>query len=128
MSFTENDRKFRSRFGKPFHDGGGYDGRPFAQAIAAALKADFGLAPSAVKRVARLTTANERTVRNWFEGKNGPSGENLVSLMKHSDSVLETALVLSGRGKIAVGLAMAGLREQLVAAVAMIDAADPNSG
>ena len=27
--------------------------------------------------VAMITDANERTVRNWFEGKNGPSGESL---------------------------------------------------
>ncbi|MGZ6037864.1 MAG: hypothetical protein ACXWKR_04290 [Phenylobacterium sp.] len=127
MSFTENDRKFRSKIGKSFPSGDGYDSRPFALAIAGALKADFGSAPSAVKRVARLTTANERTVRNWFEGKNGPSGENLVSLMQHSDAVLGVALALSGRGQVAAGLAMVALRDQLVAAVAIIDAAAPDS-
>ena len=81
-----------------------------------------------MKRVARLTAANERTVRNWFEGKNGPSGENLVSLMQHSDAVLDMALVRSGRDRIAAGVALVALREQHIAAVAIIDSAGPRPG
>jgi hypothetical protein len=78
--------------------------------------------------IARLTETNEPTVRNWFEGKNGPSGENLVSLMRHSDAVLDIALLLSGRDRIAAGVALVPLREQLVAAVAVIDSAGPHPG
>jgi hypothetical protein len=36
-------------------------------------------------------------VKNWFEARNGPSGENLVELMKHSDAVFDTMLVASER-------------------------------
>jgi len=36
-------------------------------------------------------------VRNWFEGKNGPSGENLMALIRYSDAVLAMVLQLSGR-------------------------------
>lgn len=128
MSFTENDRKFRSKIGKSFHVDGRYDGRSFTEAIAAALNKEYGLTPSAVKRVARLTGANERTVRNWFEGKNGPSGESLVRLMGQSDAVLQVALSLSGRGKVAAGLATLALREELAAVVAIIDAVHPPRG
>jgi hypothetical protein len=44
-----------------------------------------------------LTGANERAVRNWFEAKNGPNGEFLIALCRHSDQVLETFLFLAGR-------------------------------
>jgi hypothetical protein len=122
MSFTENDRKLRSKTGKSFHDRDGYDGPPFVAAIAEALKADFGATPSSVKRVARLTSANERAVRNWFDARNGLSGENLVSLMHHSDAVFGAVLALSRRGQLASGVMLAGLRLHLMAAVTAIDA------
>jgi hypothetical protein len=38
-----------------------------------------------------------RAVKNWFEAKNGPSGEFLIVLCRHSDSVLETLLRMAGR-------------------------------
>ena len=50
-----------------------------------------------LKIVVQLTGANERTVRNWFDAKNGPSGELLVALCRHSDEVLATVLTLAGR-------------------------------
>lgn len=121
MSFTENDRKLRSKNGKSFHNGDGYEGA-FVEVIAEALKADFGYAPAAVKRVARMTRANERAVRNWFDGKNGPSGENLVTLIQHSDAVFGVVLGLSQRSQFAVGVGLLDLRLHLIAAVAAIDA------
>ena len=90
--------------------------------IAEALKADFGSAPAAVKRVARMTQANERAVRNWFDGKNGPSGENLVTLIQHSDAVFGVVLGLSQRRQFAIGVGLVDLRLHLIAAVAAIDA------
>jgi hypothetical protein len=124
MSFTENDRKLRSKTGKSFPNGGRYDGPPFVGAITEALKVDFGGGPSSVKRIARLTRTNERAVRNWFEGRNGPSGENLVSLMHHSDAVFGAVLALSRRDQLTAGLMLGGLREHLMAAVAAIDAVE----
>ena len=82
MSFTENDRKVQSKIGKTFPKRAGYDGPPIAEVIAAALKADFGTAPSAMKHIARLTGANERAVRNWMGGQNRPSAEMLICLMR----------------------------------------------
>ncbi len=72
------------------------EGEPFAMVIAGALRREFGTSAVAVKQVAFLARANERAVKNWFDAKNAPSGENLVSLMRHSDEVLETVLAYPG--------------------------------
>lgn len=113
MSFPENDRKTQSKSGKTFPDDRGYNRAPISPAIADALRAEFGRAGAAVKVVARLTDANERTVRNWFEGKNAPSGENLIVLIHHSDAVLETVLGLSRRSELLVVGKLDSLRTQL---------------
>ncbi|CAM3648737.1 hypothetical protein G6L26_025385 (plasmid) [Agrobacterium radiobacter] len=52
------------------------------------------------KTIASLTLANERAVKNWFTGINGPSGEFLILLCRHSDTVLETFLMLAGHGEL----------------------------
>jgi hypothetical protein len=122
MSFPENDRKLQSKIRKTFPAGDGYVGQHFAEAIAEALKVDFGASPSSVKQIARLTRANERAVRNWLEAKNGPSGENLVGLMRHSEAVFATVLQLCGRDGQGESTALNGLRQHLVAAIAAIDA------
>ncbi len=85
MSFQKNDRKVR------------LTNAEYGMAIAAALRDAFGDSRSAIKVVARVTGANERAVRNWFEAKNGPSGCHLISLLQHSDPVLIAVLSLSGR-------------------------------
>ncbi|MBU2419167.1 MAG: hypothetical protein KKG14_10740 [Alphaproteobacteria bacterium] len=69
----------------------------FPKLIADALRAEWGSTLSSRKIVSRITNANERAVKNWFEARNGPSGENLVELMKHSDAVFDTMLVASER-------------------------------
>lgn len=119
MSFSEKDRKLQTQAGKSFPID--HAAEPLALAIAAALKAEFGSTPSALKTLAQLTRSNERAVRNWFEGKNGPSGENLVILMRHSDLVLRTILALADRQDLVLAVGLAGLRRQLVDAVAAID-------
>ncbi|MCB0083442.1 MAG: hypothetical protein KDE47_21015, partial [Caldilineaceae bacterium] len=43
------------------------------------------------------TGANEKTVKNWFSGRYGPSGEHLVALARHSNEVLCTFLLMAGR-------------------------------
>lgn len=69
----------------------------FPKLIADALHAEWGSSLSSRKIVSRITNANERAVKNWFEARNGPSGENLVELMRHSDAVFDRMLVASGR-------------------------------
>lgn len=127
MSFTENDRKLRSKNGKSFPSEGVYGGPPYRASIADALRAEFGSAQSAVKRIARLTAANERAVRNWLDGKNGPSGESLVTLMKHSDAVFGVVLGLCQRPR-AADAGLMELRVHLVAALIAIDRVQMESG
>ena len=120
MSFTKKDRKIQSESGKTFP---AITPESLANVIAAALRAEFGATPSSVKTVARLTHANERAVRNWFDGKNGPSSDNLVVLMRHSTIVLKTVLELADRPDLVLAVGILGLREQLVDVVAAIDKA-----
>ncbi len=84
----------------------------FASVIADALRKDFGDAPAHVKHIARLTGANARTVQNWLQARNGPSGAGLVVLMRHSDEVTAAVLKLSDRER---------LREGAVAAMMVAD-------
>lgn len=125
MSFHNSDRKIQSKKGKSFPGNAGYNGRLFAQTIAVALREEFGAGPSAVKTVARLTEANERAARNWIEGKNGPNGEYLIGLLRHSDVVLEAVLALADRSDRALAVSLDGLRLHLVEAVAAIDQLQP---
>lgn len=121
MSFTENDRKIQSESGKSFPTSNEHARPLFVKTIALALKEEFGGGPSAIKTAARLTRANERTVRNWFEAKNGPSGENLIPLLRYSDVVLRAVLDLADRRDLGAAARVAELRQQLVDLVAAID-------
>jgi hypothetical protein len=74
-----------------------------------------------VKTVMGYTGAGERTVKNWFEGKNGPNGENLVELVRHSDEVLEALLLMAGREEILAGKLLVDARGKLVEMLEIID-------
>lgn len=94
MSSAESDRNFRASGGNEFPPDGATS---FADAVAAALRREYGGTPGAVKRVAKITRANARSVRNWFDATNAPNGEMLMRLLQQSDEVLEAVLVQSGR-------------------------------
>jgi hypothetical protein len=123
MSQTQKDRKIQSFFGKELSvprqnlGSNGY----FAQAIAGALRREYRGRQGAVKIVSRLTGANERAVKNWFDGKNGPSGENLVVLVQHSTHVLETFLLLAARGELVTLKRYADIRIKLKEISVLID-------
>jgi len=118
MSFTENDRKFQSTLGNIFHE----TARPtFSEVIAWALATEFGEVPSAKKIVARLCHTNERTVRNWFEGKNGPNGDSLINLISCSDVVLSAVLMLADRRELSVSVSLNDLRRHLIETIEAID-------
>ncbi len=119
MSLTKEDRNFRSGNGNSFPAGERYNS--FADAVALAIKAEFGATPSTAKRVARLVSANERCVRNWLDGKNGPSGEHLIRLMRHSEMVTHSVLSLAGRATLYGGTDLAAIRGCLVELIAKID-------
>jgi hypothetical protein len=123
MSPTQKDRNLQPKSGRSFPPPLEPDPEPpsFPEIVAEALRRQFGGTPAAVKIVVRLTRANERAVKNWFDAKNGPSGENLVSLLRHSDEVLEAVLHLAGRQDLVVARKLTGAREKLREMLAMID-------
>jgi hypothetical protein len=101
MSFSDKDRKFRADGGMSFPVDPSADvSATFANVIVDALRHDFGTSPAKVKHLARLTGSNPRTVQNWIYARNGPSGEGLVVLMRHSDAVTSAVLSLAGRLEI----------------------------
>lgn len=123
MSFTKKDRKFRSTFGKTFPAEAAepFDRERFVDAIAVALHREYAGAHAAVKIVSRLTGANERAVKNWFDGKNGPSGEHLVILAQHCDHVLEAFLVMAARSELMKTKRLGDARQKLAEILAIID-------
>ena len=123
MSRSQKDRKVRSNPEKLFLDRApaGFD---FTQAIAQALRREFGQSPAAVKTVVRLTRTNPRAVRNWFAANTGPNGENLVVLVRHSEEVLETVLQLAGRQDLVTARKLAGAREKLREMLEMLEMID----
>lgn len=133
MSFPKKGRFF------PNENGHAEDGRHladnwFADEIASALKRSLGNSRAGAKLVASWTGANEKTVKNWFAGRYGPSGEHLVALARHSDEVLGMFLAMAGREGLMVGLKLAAAEqaiEQLLAAVRRLpaeDRIDPSHG
>jgi hypothetical protein len=120
MSSTKKDRKIRPISGKIFLTAP-TSSRHFAEAIAGALRQGFGGTHAAVKTVVSLTGANERSVKNWFDAKNGPSGEHLVDLARHSDDVLEAFLMMSGRGEVIAAKKMVDARRKLHEMLVILD-------
>lgn len=77
MSFPKKGRFFAKQ------NGYGRNGRSdpensFADEIAAALRWSHDDSRAGAKIVASRTGASEKTVKNWFAGRYGPSGEHLV--------------------------------------------------
>lgn len=120
MSRSQKDRKLRSNTEKLFPETTA-EGFDFTTEIAQALRRQYGQSPAAVKTVVRLTRTNPRSVRNWFAGNNGPNGENLVELVRHSEEVLETVLQLAGRHDLVTARKLAGAREKLREMLEMIE-------
>lgn len=118
MSFASKDRNVRARQGRTRAD---EPPDTFAVEVARALALDYGRSAGKVKIVARLTRSNERTVKNWFAGRNGPSGEGVVALVRHSDEVLRTVLRLAGRNDVLAAMEVANARSRLREAMAAID-------
>lgn len=118
MSFSKKARKLRAKDGKEIPEG---SATSFAAAIAEALEEEFGDTPSKVKVVARLTGANEKTVKNWFYARNGPNGESLVELMRHSTVILNLILSMAGHDELLEALKIAVARDQLRTALSTLD-------
>jgi hypothetical protein len=73
-----------------------------------------------VKIVVRRTHANERSVKNWFLAKNGPTGRHLVDLMRTSDQVLDAVLLMSGRQELVIAKKLADSKRVLMTMLDLI--------
>lgn len=121
MSFARNDRKVRAESGREFPvDPGADTEAAFAAVIADALRRDFGDTPAHVKHIARLTGVNGRTVQNWLQARNGPSGAGLVVLMRHSDEVTAAVLTLADRQDLRDGAATRARLSDLRTAISAV--------
>lgn len=69
----------------------------YRTAISMALHEELGGTHRAIKMAMRWTGASERTVKYWFSGERGPSGDHLIALARHSDAVLYVFLSLADR-------------------------------
>lgn len=125
MSPSKNDRINRSLSGNRIHAKEPFEHPPgageIAQAISEALHREFGDSHAAIKLIVRATGANERAARNWFDGKNAPSGESLIALCRSCDQVLEAVLVLSGRSRILKAKHLLDAKEKLLEMISLID-------
>ncbi len=110
--------------GKELHRGtlgSGVDAE-FEQAIATALKGELGSTHRAIKTVMGWTGASERTVKHWFAGTHGPSGQYLIALARHSDAVMMYFLVAANRPSLSVNVQLISIRTKLLELVETIDA------
>ena len=94
----------------------------YASAIAEILTKELGNSHHAHKTLMRWTGANERTAKNWLSGSNGPSGEHLLKLMRHSDRVFCCVLQLSGRPVVLSSQRLAEVRDSLQATADLLTA------
>ncbi len=101
MSFPKKG-KFFPKENRYTGNGGNETDGCFVDEIASALRRSLGDSRAGIKTVASWTGANEKTVKNWFAGRYGPSGEHLVALSRHSDEVLGTFLAMAGRENLMV--------------------------
>jgi len=89
--------------------------------ISKALQAELGGTHRTVKTIMRWTCASERTIKNWLDGRHGPSGEHLIEVIRNSDEVYFLVLRLAGREQALAMARVAELRARLVSALAEID-------
>jgi hypothetical protein len=82
----------------PSGQGRGLTAREYAVAIEVALKRETGASRHAVKTLARMTHASERTVQNWLSGVRGPNGVHLILLAQNFASVRSAIMFLAGQG------------------------------
>lgn len=108
--FTKMGNKFPNR------------GQRYAAALSDALNRELGQSHRAIKTLRQWTDADERTVKHWLAGTHGPSGAHLITLVQHSDTVLETILNLAQRRSTRAMMTLPVLRDRLIETLALLDA------
>lgn len=128
MSFPKRCNYFPTESGSSGDAEHRIGSRLFATQIAAALNHALGEKAAHIKIVAAWTGANERTVKNWFSGHYGPSGDHLVTLIKHCDEVLGVVLSMADRRQLLVGSKVDEIGERLLELAALLGAQQRRSG
>lgn len=102
MSRTKSGRMNQAVIGNNFHpDPACVSTDRYTAEVSGILRRLFGNTRHAAKRLARMTGANDRAVRNWMDGANGPHGKHLIQLMRESDEVFAEICRMAGRGDVA---------------------------
>lgn len=110
--------------------GNGQHAGNFAGEIAAALRRSAGTGGAGIKIVASWTGANEKTVKNWLSGRYSPRGEHLAVLVRQSDEVLSTFLIMAGRQDLMAVVKLAAAEKAImdllaaVRSIAQVDEGD----
>jgi hypothetical protein len=92
----------------------------FAAEIAAALHRTLGATHASIKTAAGWAGASERTAKNWFSGRYGPSGAHLVGLIRNSDEVLNTILAMADRPDLIAATRLAHAEKAILDALSAI--------
>lgn len=90
MSYTNLDQVFH-----------GDSNSDIAKTIARILRDEYGGSNAALKRISNKIDANQRTVKNWYEGNNTPNLEHFIKLVKTSPKMLAHFLLLCGYDDLA---------------------------
>lgn len=130
MSFPKKGKLFPDRRGR---GGSGGSRQPpdegcFAVEIAAALHRALGSTNAGIKTAAAWTGANERTAKNWFSGRYGPSGDHLVALARNSDEVLNAFLSMAGHRELVAATKLLAAEDVLVELLSLIRSLNGRDG
>ena len=93
----------------------------YAVAVSIALQQHLGGTRRAIKTLTGWTGASDRAVKGWLSGASGPSGEHLVTLIRHSDEVLEAMLLLGGRPQLLAAIKIHDATSKLIAALKILE-------
>ena len=96
--------------------------------IAAALQRASAESGLQIKTVAAWTGANERTVKNWFSGQFGPSGEHLLVLARHSHEVLKAMLAMMERQDLLIALEFDEIEQRIERLTLLVQQLNPKDG
>jgi len=96
----------------------------YASLIALALRQELHSTRHATKTLMRWTGASETTAKNWLTAKRGPSGQDLISLARHSNEVMRAFQFMVGRSNLD-DAAHFELRELLRRAVELVEMKSP---
>lgn len=94
MSVSKKDQLFPSHYSSEIE-------RRIANAVARALREEYGELTSAVKWIGRKTGAHPRAIKNWYEARNAPNSVHLLMLARSSATVLRVLMELIERADLA---------------------------